>query len=535
MRSKSYFFLLLVVAMGLIAGFVYTQFPYKYGLDVKGGIRFVYQMDTTKLTPEQRADLPRVRSLVQSILVNRATGSFGVAEPVITPKGDDQFVIELPGFTDMKEAREIIGTSARIEFYHATNVRSRGNTTAPYEERDARSETGEPGVEFVKANDPAGKPIRPGDPEYLTVIRGWKMILSGDDLRDATPQPAGSGYQPLMTFNPKGAQKMEEWSRRNQNTGALIATVLDNKVLSMAALNDNTVLSDNAVITGEFSTAYVRKLTDLLKQGALPVDLIPLSEGVVDPTIGTQALDQMVKAGIISFAVIVLFLLAYYALPGFVALIGLGLYVLFTLTVLKLIGATFSLAAIAGFILSVGMAVDANILVFERFKEEMKAGRSLVAGLELGFKRALSAIIDSNACTILTSLVLVAIGTGPVKGFATTLIIGVLISFFTAVTVTRSLLIFLVSSGIASNPKLYAVERNWFGEKFEKTANEKPLRILRKSKLWFAISLLTIVVGLPFVFSGGLKGNVEFRGGYETELAMTGSNKTQAQIEADLD
>ena len=183
----------------------------------------------------------------------------------------------------------------------------------------------------------------------------------------------------------------------------------------------------------------------------------------------------MVFAGVVAFGLISLFMIVYYALPGVVAVAALALYILFTLTTLKLFGATFSLAAIAGFILSVGMAVDANILVFERVKEELRHGKSLGAGIELGFRRALPAIIDSNACTILTSLVLVNVGTGPVKGFATTLIIGVLISLFTAVTVTRSLLIGLTATlGRHSACQSYAVERNWF-KGIEKRADERPL------------------------------------------------------------
>ncbi len=193
---------------------------------------------------------------------------------------------------------------------------------------------------------------------------------------------------------------------------------------------------------------------------------------------------------------------------------------------MKLINATFSLAGIAGFILSVGMAVDANILVFERFKEEMKAGKSLATAIELGFKRALTAIVDSNVCTILTSLVLVNYGTGPVKGFATTLIIGVLISLFTAVTVTRSLLMFFVGSGVAANPKLYAVDRDWFGKLMRGANDDKPLRIVETSKKWFLISVATMVVGLLFFFPGGFPGgfkpNVEFRGGYEAVFAAKG-------------
>ena len=534
MRSKSYLFLLAVIALGVLAGFIYTRFDYKYGLDVKGGVRFTYQMDTSKLTAEQKTSLGSIREKVQTILINRASGSFGVAEPVVVPKGEDQFVIELPGFTNIDEARSIIGTSARIEIYDATTVvteKKPFNLFVAAEKDDVT-----PIVNFRRSNSPTAPEIVPGTPEYENMIKGWKLILSGDDLANAAAQPAGDSFQPLMNFSAAGSAKMEEWSRKNINSGARIATVLDGKVLSIARLNDNTILSSNAVITGTFKPEYVTRLVDLLNAGSLPVDLKELSSEQVDPTIGKQALDKMVYAGIISFAVIAVFLVVYYAFPGLVALVALLLYVLFTITALKLFGATFSLAAIAGFILSVGMAVDANVLVFERFKEEMKSGKSLASGIQLGFGRALPAIIDSNVCTIITSLVLATLGTGPVKGFATTLIIGLIISLFTAITVTRSLLLFLVGSGIGTNPKLYALERSWFGEKFEKTADTNPIKVLQKTKLWFAISVVTVIVGLPFVYPlNGLKGNVEFRGGYEAQFSVGSKEVTAAGLAETLE
>jgi len=237
----------------------------------------------------------------------------------------------------------------------------------------------------------------------------------------------------------------------------------------------------------------------------------------------------------VAVGVISVFLIGYYAFPGVVAFLALSLYVLFTLTVLKLIDATFSLAGIAGFILSVGMAVDANILVFERFKEEMVAGKTLQKAIELGFKRALPAIVDSNACTVITSLVLVQLGTGPVKGFATTLIIGVLISLFTAVTVTRSLLMFFVGSGIATNPAWYAVNRNWFGKKFAANSGET-LHVVRKAKVWFAASAITILVCIPFFYPlNGFRLNVEFRGGYQTAVSLGSTSLSAAQISDNLE
>jgi SecD/SecF fusion protein len=329
---------------------------------------------------------------------------------------------------------------------------------------------------------------------------------------------------------------MKTWSQSVLNRGEKLAFVLDGIVLNIAPLKDGAVLEGGAYIDGSFDAEYVTRLCDLLNSGALPVDLTETSSAKVDPTIGQGALKQMVTAGAYAFGVITLFLLVYYSFPGFVALIALGLYILFTLTVLKLTGATFSLAAIAGFILSVGMAVDANILVFERAKEEMRDGRSLMTAVELGFKRAFPAILDSNACTILTSIVLFALGTGPVKGFATTLIIGVLISLFTAVVVTRSLLVFLVGSGIGNDPKYYAMDRSWFGEKHEATADTNPFQIMKRNKLWFMISIGTIIPGMIFLGLGGIKPNVEFSGGAEAVFLLEGnSNSTSASISESME
>jgi SecD/SecF fusion protein len=368
------------------------------------------------------------------------------------------------------------------------------------------------------------------------MVKGWTKILEGTDLASATPQVAPGKVYPEFSFSSEGSQKMKTWSQSVLNRGEKLAFVLDGIVLNIAPLKDGAVLEGGAYIDGSFDAEYVTRLCDLLNSGALPVDLTETSSAKVDPTIGQGALKQMVTAGAYAFGVITLFLLVYYSFPGFVALIALGLYILFTLTVLKLTGATFSLAAIAGFILSVGMAVDANILVFERAKEEMRDGRSLMTAVELGFKRAFPAILDSNACTILTSIVLFALGTGPVKGFATTLIIGVLISLFTAVVVTRSLLVFLVGSGIGNDPKYYAMDRSWFGEKHEATADTNPFQIMKRNKLWFMISIGTIIPGMIFLGLGGIKPNVEFSGGAEAVFLLEGnSNSTSASISESME
>ena len=531
MRSKSYLFLLIVLALGVISGIGYATLKYRLGLDIQGGVRFTYEMDLSKLkTKDQLAQVADMQNKLVRIMGQRAVGPLGVAEPTVTKKGDKEIVVELPGLKESSaKAEEVMGTSARIEFYWAKNVSAPIDANRPYSATESK-DANDIAVSFSpKFGDQTPieylLPNKKVNPKYADIISHWDLILAGDDLAKAEGSPGSNGkYVPSLNFSPEGAKKMEAWSRTHPQDN--LAAVLDGKVLSLAALKEGAVLSSNAIIDGNFPDGYVARLSELLNSGSLPVDLKLLSAEQVDATIGQDALHKMITAGIVSFALIGVFLIAYYSFPGVVALIALSLYVLFTLTVMKIINATFSLAGIAGFILSVGMAVDANILVFERFKEEMKSGKSLATSIELGFKRALTAIIDSNVCTILTSLVLVNFGTGPVKGFATTLIIGVVISLFTAVTVTRSLLMFFVGSGIAANPKMYAIDRDWFGKLMRGANDEKPMRIVETSKKWFALSIATMVIALPFFFIGGFPGgfkpNVEFQGGYEAVYKITG-------------
>lgn len=531
LRSRSYLFLLVVLVLGLISGFAYKVTHYKMGLDVRGGVRLVYQMDLKDKQQPREGDQARL----VSIMSRRAGGDLGVQEPQVLPKGVDQIIVELPDIQNIEEAKKVMGTSARIEFYWAKNVVTKEQSIRPYSETSSEKNSSHPSVAFerVGTNLP---PIKFRDPGYQDIIKGWELILSGDELKSAEYAPAGDNmYKPTMTFSDKGAEKMEKWTRAHMNRGEKLAAVLDGEVLSINPVQDNTILSNNAVIEGQFTAEYVKSLTNMLNSGALPVNLTLISSNKVDATIGAHALDKIVSAGIVAFAVISVLLIAYYAFPGFVAFIALCLYVLFSLTVMKLINTTFSLAGIAGFILSVGMAVDANILVFERFKEEVQHGKSLHAAIQLGFRRALPAIIDSNACTILTSLVLANIGTGPVKGFATTLIIGVIVSLFTAVSVTRSLLFFFIDSGIATNESWFALNRNWFGKRLGSEASSNPLRVVEKSTKWFVISAVTMVISIPFFFMGGFKPNVEFQGGYEATFKLNDSNITTAQVSENLE
>jgi SecD/SecF fusion protein len=526
-RRNSYYFLLFVIAIAAIALLGDFKLKTIFGLDITGGTRLTYRVE---LDPDMKGKvtIADARSQIIQVLLRRA-GGMGAAEPIVAAKGDDQVIVELPGETNIAKAREVIGSSARVMFYHARNV----NTTQDPKRRFVPSKdanVNDPLVHFTRTSD--GKAIEPGTPEYTEMIQGWTLILAGTDIAKATAEPRGDSYQPAMAFNSDGSRKMSAWSSVYFGKEEQVASVLDGKVLSIAPVEKDARLDTNVIINGTFSKEYVMNLVSLVNGGSLPANLKELGAYTVSPTIGKTAYDKILVSGIIAFAVISVYLIAYYAFPGFVALLALLLYTGLTLATLKFIEATFSLAAIAGFILSVGMAVDANILVFERFKEEMKNGRPLQTAIEIGFKRALPAIVDSNACTILTCLVLASIGTGPVKGFATTLIIGVIISLFTAVTVTRSLLLFFVGSGAANDPKWYAIDRDWFG-KFT-GGGEKIMSVLQKTKKWFIISALTVVVGMIFVPLGGFKFNVELQGGTEAQYTLK-ADMTGAQIGESLE
>lgn len=542
MQSRNPWFLAVVVVLTALSVFLYSTTKYKLGLDVEGGARLIYQMDLSELPKDQRDRVSEMQSRTQKVLENRVAKGMGVNEATVVSRGTDQLIVELPAVKDIEEARKFLSTTAKIQAYHAKNVSTelRNKRFQVYNKDDEKG--GEPVVTFVRASNP-DKVLKPGDPDYDEMIKGWDLILEGEDVSRAFVQVTAGKYQPHFEFSDtkdsdgrSGQDKMGAFSRRYAPEQENLAFVLDGVVLSIAPLEKTAVnLRESAFINGDFDPAYVNKLTELINSGSLPVKLKELAYEQVDPTIGKTALHDMIIAGAVSLGVICLYLIFYYSFPGVVAAVAMLLYTLFTLTVLKMMGATFSLAAIAGFVLSAGMAVDANILVFERVKEEIKAGRKTMTAMEIGFKRALTAIVDSNVSTIMTSLVLWTLGTGAVKGFATTLIIGVAISFFTAVTVTRSLLVGITSLGYFQEHKWYALNRNLFGEHLGSADPDKMWRVISKGKRYFLISGALVLVGWIFVAMGGIKPNVEFQGGSEASFVVGNANVTAETVRKGLE
>lgn len=533
LQSRNVWFLVLVVALTAASIFGYVNKPLKKGLDVAGGIRLTMKIDPATITAEQRKTLGRLQTQVQDNLERRISQGLGLNEGTVTTKGDTGFVIEMPGATDLEQAKSLLSSTAKVQLFHAKNVTTeKRNKTYSVAQQTTDEKTGAPYATFTRISNPSVE-IKPGDTAYKSMIEGWELLIEGDDISDAFGQVLGEGKaRPEFKFSAEGSKVMSAWSRRFMNEGEQIAFVMDGRVLQISPKENGAILSDGAFINGEFDAQYVRELTGMIKSGSIPVSLTIEASEKVSPTIGEKAFNQMVTAGLISFGIIVIYLISYYSFPGVVAAIAMVLYCLFTITVMKYAGATFSLASLAAFILSVGMAVDANILVFERVKEELRAGRKLSTAIELGFKRALSAILDSNACTVITSTVLFMLGTSAVKGFATALVIGVLVSFFTAVTVTRSLLVGLTSIGIGNDVKWYALNRSLFGEKLEAGAGEKTLQVIGKYKRYFLISAILIIPGIIGLAMNGIKPNVEFQGGFEASYAVEKSVTTNTILES---
>ncbi len=350
--------------------------------------------------------------------------AYGVAEPIIQAQGTDRVIVEMPGVKDIEEAKKLIGQTAQLDF------RERDPATGQWKVAIA------PGLDGQE-KELTGKYFRPNA----------QVVF---DPRTNQPQVA-------FEFDDEGAQMFEALTRRL--IGRPLGIFLDNELISAPTVQ--AVISRNGVITG-VRLQEARTLAIQLNAGAVPVPISIIEERTVDATLGSDSVRKSVIAGEIALLVVALFMILYYRLPGVLATIALMVYTLLTLAVFKLIPVTLTLASIAGFILSIGMAVDANILIFERMREELRWGKSLGAAIQAGFDRAWSSIRDSNSSTLITCALLYwfgqNFGASLIQGFAFTLAIGVAISMFSAIFVTRTLLRAIVGSRVIHNPSLFGME-----------------------------------------------------------------------------
>lgn len=509
-------FLGLIILLAVGAGWVVKEQPTRQGLDVRGGLRIRLRAEIDKLPP---AELQRWNnesmSTVRGILEKRID-ILGVIDAYVGVKGTDELIVELPGFTDEAEARKLLQTTARLEFRYAKDTRNQRMPGVRYELDPTEDEAGNEVVRLRDMNDPKdpGRTIKETDPEYAKIIETWPMIIAGGELRRATVQATGMGPPSIaLDLTSEGKDKFATATSKyiEQN----IAIILDGRIISAPVVRSGNLR--DPIIEGNYTPASATQFAKLLTAGALPVSLVEEQIMRIEPTLGSRAWESIMQAGMWGTGIIAVYMLLYYLLPGLLSVIALSLYIVFSVALFKMMGVTFSLPAIAGFILSIGMAVDANILIFERVKEELRYGKTLLASIDAGFKRAFTAIFDSNMCTIITSGFLYYFGTGPVQGFATTLALGVVISFFTAITCTRTLLYALVALGVHPDPKWFGLRRQ-FGVDVthEEGERRKGFDFVGRRKLWYSVSVALVLVGLvAWLGLGGLKFGIDFAGGSE--------------------
>jgi len=380
-------------------------------------------------------DNRRVRE-VKAILEQRVN-NLGLAEAVLQTQGSDKIIVRLPGITDPEQALKVIRSTAQLEFRHIPRR---------YQVEVEPNPTGSKTVSFL---DEAGREV----PEK-EVIAESPVIVRGDQLEPNSRVAYDSAGFPMVAFQFKPAGADAFWKFTRTHRGQYLAIVLDNTIISAPVVK--AAIKARGVIEGIGSTREATQLSVLLNAGALPIPLDVEENRTVSATLGKDSLVRSLWAGLVGLTLVLIFMVAYYRLPGLLADLALLIYILLVLAVLKLFGNTLTLPGIFGIILSVGMAVDANVIIFERLKEELRAQKTLKSAIEAGFNRAWTAILDSNVCSILTALVLIALGTAAIKGFAITLLIGVVCSLFTAVTITR-LFMNLTSQSSA------AKKLSWFG------------------------------------------------------------------------
>lgn len=444
--------LILAVVAALLGVMAYFAFPLSktnLGLDLQGGLAVVLEAQNSSPEGEPDSRTPEAMDQAVEIIENRVNG-LGVAEPEIQRQGEYKISVQLPGIEDQQRALDIIGKTAVLEFYHVADF---GVAFASADEALASE-----GV--LQADDlpsgtkliywPAEENGTGADEYYITSavpkLTGANLVGADYTLDTRVNLGQGSHYKVDMEFDAEGAEIFRVLTRDLAELGSdeqfgtqLLAIVLDGTVESAPAVHEE-ISGGRAEITGTFTRQDAQDLALVLKIGALPVELEFVSQNEIGATLGKTALTQALIAGAVGLLLIMVFMIGYYRLLGLVACVALIIYGVIFLGILNAIPVTMTLPGIAGMVLTLGMAVDANVLIFARIRDEVAAGKGIQSATGAGFKKAFRAVFDCNMTTVITALVLFATATGGVKGFALTLFIGVLLSFLTAVAVTRSML-----------------------------------------------------------------------------------------------
>jgi protein-export membrane protein SecD len=400
------------------AGELVTKGKINLGLDLQGGMHLRLEVDTKNLPPDLK--LAEALDRVLEILRNRID-ELGVAEPILQKEGEKWIVIQLPGIKDPERAVKIVGQTALLQFKLVDETHRLSDML------DANGNS-------VASLVPAGYEILTGKDGDLYLLEA-KQLMTGAHLVDAKVQMDGYG-QPIVDFrlDPEGGRTFGALTGDNVNRK--LAIILDNKVYSAPVIKSR-IGGGKGIIEGQFTLEDAKDLALVLRAGALPVPVNIINKYVVGPTLGRDSIQKGQVAALVGVSLVMLFMIIYYRTSGLVADLALVLNFLFLMAALAALHATLTMPGIAGIILTIGMAVDANVLIFERTREELRNGKTARAAIDAGYNKALSSIIDANVTTLITAAVLFQFGTGPIKGYAVTLTLGLIISLFTALVVTK--------------------------------------------------------------------------------------------------
>jgi len=456
--------LCVISAFGIPSGDGYLLKPvYKrinQGLDLKGGVYVVYEAETDATGDE----LTKIINQTIEVFRKRIDG-MGLTEPVIVRDGDKRIRIELPGATNVNDAIQTIGKTAQLTFLNEEG----------------------------------------------------KKLLDGSHVKESKVGTNQKGqYVVTLKFNDEGAKLFGEATKEAAPSNKRIIIMLDDKVLSAPTVNQE-ILGGNAEISGSFTVQSASELANLIQAGALPVNFTEIESSTKSAQLGDEALLKSVQGAAIGIFLVMLFMLIYYKIPGLIADIALGFYMLIFLFLYTSLGATLTLPGIAALILSVGMAVDANVIIFERIKEEIVEGKRAKAALKNGFSKAFSTIMDSQVTTVIAGIVLYAFGTGPIKGFAVTLILGIIVSLFTAIVITKFLFQNLLGFIDIQNTSLLGMAKN---KKSEIDAKNTKLKIVDKFKIFAAISIAIAIIGIGLGFTKGYNMGIDFTGGTTIDINL---------------
>jgi SecD/SecF fusion protein len=528
------------------------------GLDLQGGIHLVLEVDDSKLTSDEKFDVvPRALEVIRNRI-----DQYGVSEPIIHREGDKRIVVELPGIQDIERAKRLIGSQARLEFKMLESPEDRASVI----QRIDNVLSAQAATDSAKSADPLfGEDSEtPSLSRYLLSYRGDLVVLedniltvrnllarpniqklipptseffwgakvetmpdgqtyralyfvksrvemTGEILSNAsvtTGQSFENAGQPVVNFTTT-SEGVRIFSRvTGAHVGERMAIILDNQVYSAPNIRSK-ISQGSGIIEGSGTTEEAKDLAIVLRAGALPAPLDIVEDRTVGPSLGRDSIAQGKNAALIGLAIVVVFMIIYYGFSGFVADIALVLNLVFVMAILAAFQGTLTLPGIAGIILTIGMAVDANVLILERIREEFRSGKTARAAIENGYGRAILTIVDANVTTIITAIVLYQYGTGPIKGFALTLMVGILSSMFTSIFITRTIYDFITSR--QTSPSIGLGKMRVFGDTH--------IDFLKLRKGAFIGSLIIILIGLgSTIVKGGYNLGIDFAGGTLLEL-----------------